>query len=503
MTNLQLPAFMLAWKTSSEVVCMEEVLTSDPRRTVKGFQANKKFDRPAPKFSFDDPYKEEEEDCLSKVTCYWKAHDQERTQSESRYRELLDAEKAAALWKWTEEAARELKKAQELEKAKEKEKEKEKGKEKEKQAGLFGSAKGKVKEVPKMPKKPTPKKSHHEILSESEEGEGEDEDEDESPQSCIYCVKKKILCIPQRGKKTAWAAMEGSKKISESIWELANLEKQWEAGCLEVVWHDLRIFLIEVEQKAAVDSVAADARVLQLLELKSKGMSVPEDLEKWIWAKHGLVQQTLKENTEDLIEQMDHIWRCMVWTNNGLYGFGKDSPPVQAAVQGTKRKSDNEGDHMEGKIQQLSYFQFQPPYARDQYITLFNQFYKLIARIPIARQDTSHDMDFFAILVHREGSLEEAVMILVPASFFEDHFFPDDPSSSSPSPPPSPSSTVVPNSSLPIPPPTSVTIAEPPSTHDYPPTRHIAQQLGEARQSPSWTWKELMEELWMYIFVIG
>ncbi|KIJ29749.1 hypothetical protein M422DRAFT_268785 [Sphaerobolus stellatus SS14] len=164
------------------------------------------------------------------------------------------------------------------------------------------------------------------------------------------------------------------------------------------------------------------------------------------------------------------------------------------------------------EIRQLSYFQFQPPYARDQYVTLFNQFYMLIARIPIARQDTSHDMDFFAILVHREGSLEETVMIPVPASFFEDHFLPDDPSSSSPSPslspslspssPPSPSSTIIPNSSLPLPPPpsASITTAESPSIHRYPPPMpHINQQLGKARQSPSWTWKELMEELWMYI----
>ncbi|KIJ45451.1 hypothetical protein M422DRAFT_250762 [Sphaerobolus stellatus SS14] len=107
----------------------------------------------------------------------------------------------------------------------------------------------------------------------------------------------------------------------------------------------------------------------------------------------------------------------------------------------------------------------QPPYARDQYITLFNQFYMLITRIPIARQDTSHDMNFFAILVHREGLLEETVMIPVPASFFEDRFLPDDPSSPSPSSPPSSSSTVIPNSSLP--PPTLVTIAEPPFTHDW------------------------------------
>ncbi|KIJ45784.1 hypothetical protein M422DRAFT_250578 [Sphaerobolus stellatus SS14] len=366
MTDLELPAYMLAWKTSEEVVCMEEIPASDLRRTVLGFQADNKFNRLAPKFTFDDPF-EEEEDRLPKVTRYWKVRDQERTQRESRYRELLDAEKAAALRKRSEEATQKQKEAQEeeaarvlektweaekakekeKEKAKGKEKEKEKGKEKEKEAGPSGTVKGKAREVPKTPKKLTPKKSQHEVLLESGEEEVEEEDEDDLPQSCIYCVKKKILCVPQNGKKvcvacgrrkmkceyfdkTTWAVMEGNKKISESVRELVNLEEQQEASCLEVVWHDLRMFLIEVEQKAAADSIVADARVLQLLELKSKG--------------------TLKENTEDLTEQMDHIWKCTAWTNNGLYEFGKDTPPpVWVAVQGTKRKGDNEGSKKKKK----------------------------------------------------------------------------------------------------------------------------------------------------------
>ncbi|KIJ42907.1 hypothetical protein M422DRAFT_254023 [Sphaerobolus stellatus SS14] len=87
MTDLQLPAYMLAWKTSAEV-------------------DRQKFAWPALTFSFDDP-NEEEKDGLSKVARYWKACDQERTQCESRYCELLDAEEAAALRKCSEEAARE------------------------------------------------------------------------------------------------------------------------------------------------------------------------------------------------------------------------------------------------------------------------------------------------------------------------------------------------------------------------------------------------------------
>ncbi|KIJ32597.1 hypothetical protein M422DRAFT_265623 [Sphaerobolus stellatus SS14] len=67
MTNLQLPAHMLAWKTSVEVDHMEDVPASNLRRTVLGFEADKKIDQLAPKFSFDDPF-EEEEDHLSKVS---------------------------------------------------------------------------------------------------------------------------------------------------------------------------------------------------------------------------------------------------------------------------------------------------------------------------------------------------------------------------------------------------------------------------------------------------
>ncbi|KIJ42827.1 hypothetical protein M422DRAFT_253920 [Sphaerobolus stellatus SS14] len=54
MTDLELPAYMLAWKTLGKVDRMEEVPVGDPRRTVLGFQADKKFGRLAPTFSFND-----------------------------------------------------------------------------------------------------------------------------------------------------------------------------------------------------------------------------------------------------------------------------------------------------------------------------------------------------------------------------------------------------------------------------------------------------------------
>ncbi|KIJ36457.1 hypothetical protein M422DRAFT_261212 [Sphaerobolus stellatus SS14] len=266
MTDAPFPAHMLAWKASSDIIHMEEIPVSDPTRTVQGFAPDKKFNVPAPKLTFDNPY-EDDEDRLNKVNKYWKARNKERLQRETHYKELLDAEVTAAERRKAEEAMQAQSKAREDE-AREKEKEKEL--EKEKEAGLSGNAKGKARELPKTPKKATPKKSQHEVRSESEE----DEDEDK-PQSCIYCVKKKI--------------------------------QRQEAGRLEGVWYDLQRFMMEVEQWVAVDSAAANAKLLQLLELKSKGVEIPADLEKRIHMERGLVQDTLKEHTDDLTEQMDAI----------------------------------------------------------------------------------------------------------------------------------------------------------------------------------------------------
>ncbi|KIJ42160.1 hypothetical protein M422DRAFT_254855 [Sphaerobolus stellatus SS14] len=353
MTDLQLPARMLAWKASTDVVRMDEIPIGDPRRTVRGFVPDDKFDAPAPKLVFDDPYEEEEEeDHLNKVTKYWKVRDQERLMRESRYRELRGAEEAAKSQKRSEDAAKKLKEAQQKAAARDLEKEMEK------EAGPSGNVKGKARETPATPKKTMPKKSQVESRSESEDEEAEEE----KPQ-CVYCVKKNITCVPQVGKKvciacgrrkmkceyfdkTAWAVMGGSQKVADAVRKLVEMEKRQEAGRLEVVWHDLRMFLIQVEQKAAADSVAADARVLQMLELKSKGVEIPADIEKRIRAECSLVQRTLEDNTEDLTERMDSIKKCTAWTNNDLYRFKDPTPPPApppAAVQGTKRKNDEEG----------------------------------------------------------------------------------------------------------------------------------------------------------------
>ncbi|KIJ24079.1 hypothetical protein M422DRAFT_275237 [Sphaerobolus stellatus SS14] len=250
MTDLLLPTHILGWKTSDEVDCMEDI----------------------------------------PVRHYWQACDQERTQHESRYQELLDAEWVAASCKRAEDATQAVREAQEKAKGKEKEKEKEKGKEKEKEkgkekeAGPSRSTKGKGKEVPKTPKKPTPKKSSCEVPSESEE-------------EMMMQTNPSPAYISSRRRRSH--------------------------ACPRTARRCLR----QLEQKAAADSAAADTRVLQLLELKSKGVEIPVDLEKRVQVEHGLVQSTLKEHTEDITKWMDEIQAHMAWTKNGLPRISNDDSP--------------------------------------------------------------------------------------------------------------------------------------------------------------------------------
>ncbi|KIJ32890.1 hypothetical protein M422DRAFT_265225 [Sphaerobolus stellatus SS14] len=363
MTNLELPAYMLAWKSLKEVVRMEELPADDPRRTVLGFQADDKFGRPAPKFAFDDPF-EEEEDRLSKVTRYWKARDQERIQRESRYRDLLDAETAAESRKRTEEAAwkqreieEEEKKAKEKEREQEKRKEQEKGKgkEKEKEAGPSGIAKGKAREVPKTPKKVTPKKSKRDVRSESEDEE-EFEESEERP-ACVYCVQKKIKCVPLDSRKvcaachkrkvkceffdkTAWAVMDGSEKIAE-------------APLLEKSWYDLDICTLNLEQTVDRDLMEADGKVLSLLDMKSRGMDIPADVEKRIMANRGSIVASYTIHMEHIFTRMNLIRKRTAWTKNDLpestIGEPEAGPSSRAEDSGNKRKAEESGGRAEVK----------------------------------------------------------------------------------------------------------------------------------------------------------
>ncbi|KIJ29680.1 hypothetical protein M422DRAFT_268910, partial [Sphaerobolus stellatus SS14] len=199
--SASLPSHILAWKKSSEVVRMEQIPARDPRRTVQGFEADPLFHGPAPRIDYNDPY-EQGEDCLKKVTTYWTARD------------------ASILRHEAEQAAKE---------------------------GMAGPS-GKGKEAPKTPRR-MPRKAANVPPSDSEE---EKEDSDEAPPSCVECLRKRITCVPQPGKKrscmacykrkircdfldkTAWAVLEGSKKMAESVRELAGMEKRREYFRLEL-----------------------------------------------------------------------------------------------------------------------------------------------------------------------------------------------------------------------------------------------------------------------------
>ncbi|KIJ46915.1 hypothetical protein M422DRAFT_249657 [Sphaerobolus stellatus SS14] len=262
MTDTPIPAHILAWKASTNVIQMGEIPSADPRRTVRGFVPDKKIDVPAPTLAFNDPY-EDDEDRLNKVKKYWRVCDKERMLREACYKELLDAKVQAAEWRKADENVRPLEKAKEEAAAWEKEKEKEKEKEqaletaarnkektvepeKDNEAGPSSNAKGKAREVPRTPRKVTPKKSQTEVRS------GSEGEEDEEKLQCVYCVKKKITCVPQAGKKvcvaysrrkmkceffdkSSWAVLDGTRQVVEAVRELAGLERCRDASQLEVI----------------------------------------------------------------------------------------------------------------------------------------------------------------------------------------------------------------------------------------------------------------------------
>ncbi|KIJ39575.1 hypothetical protein M422DRAFT_257627 [Sphaerobolus stellatus SS14] len=146
--------------------------------------------------------------------------------------------------------------------------------------------------------------------------------------------------------KTAWAVMDGSKQVVDAMRELVAMGRCRKTGRLEVIWHDHQRFVMEVESRATADLSAADTRLPQLLELNSKGVEIPADLEERIRAECEVIQCTLNEQLEDLTMRMDSIQKRTAWTKNGLPKLTPEVLPV--AAQGTKRKGDNEGDRAEG-----------------------------------------------------------------------------------------------------------------------------------------------------------
>ncbi|KIJ31940.1 hypothetical protein M422DRAFT_266308 [Sphaerobolus stellatus SS14] len=193
-----LPSHIMVWKKSSEVNHMEEIQADDARRTVKGFKADNKFNRLAPKFSFDGPNKEEE-DRLSKV---------------------------------------------------------------------------------------------------------------------------------------CQTVIDDHQKIADSVQELVGLEQHWTASLLEKSWYDLDMCTLNLEQSVDKDLREADGRVMTLLDMKSRGVEILVEVERWIMARCGsIVQRT-------------------AWTKNGLPDSGLSEtvtgPSNHVEDSENKRKAEESDSCAEG-----------------------------------------------------------------------------------------------------------------------------------------------------------
>ncbi|KIJ42190.1 hypothetical protein M422DRAFT_254566 [Sphaerobolus stellatus SS14] len=311
---------------------MEQIPARDPRHTVQGFDADPLFRGPVPHFDYNDPY-EQDEDYLKKVTRYWAAHDLERDQRTSRYNELLAAEVEASIrCREADQAAKE---------------------------SIAGPS-GKVKEVPKTPKR-TPRKAANVPPSDSEE---EKEDSDEASPSCVECLRKKIACIHQPGKKQscmgcykskihcefldkmAWAVLEGSKKMAESVRELAGMEKRREYFRLELKWYELQHFSFDLQRTGELDAAVADFRLLQMLNLKSQGLDIPEDLEEQFLTERLNIEIRVREHVDTVEKSMDEI-QCEAGFSL-LSGEPADSP----TPSGKRKADDEEEDETEEQIEE-------------------------------------------------------------------------------------------------------------------------------------------------------
>ncbi|KIJ51250.1 hypothetical protein M422DRAFT_244432 [Sphaerobolus stellatus SS14] len=301
-----LPSHILVWKKSSEVVHMEQIPAGDPRRMVQGFEADPLFRGPVLCIDYNDPY-EQDEDRLKKVTRYWAARDLERDQRASRYDELLAAEiKVSILRREAKQAAKE---------------------------GIAGLS-GKGKEVPRTPRK-SPRKAANVPPSDSEE---EKENGDEAPPSCMECLRKKITCIRcDFLDKTAWVVLEGSRRMAESVWELAGMEKRREYFRLELKWYELQCYSFDLQWTEELDVAAADFRLLQMLHLKGQGLDIPEDLEERFRTERLNIEIRLWEHVDTMEKSMDEVRREA--------GFRLPSrEPADSPTPSGKRKADDEED---------------------------------------------------------------------------------------------------------------------------------------------------------------
>ncbi|KIJ29456.1 hypothetical protein M422DRAFT_269112 [Sphaerobolus stellatus SS14] len=304
---------ILAWTKLSDVIQMKEIPAGDPCHTVQGFATDPLFPHPAPRFDYENPYKQDE-DRLKKVTRYW---------------DLLDLEVEAAIQRRaTGQAA------------------------KGNIAGPSGNMKNEGKEVPRMPRR-TPRKATNVIPSDSKE---EKEDSNEAPPSCMECLQKKIPCVPQPRKKrscmacykckiccefldkTVWVVLEGNKRITEAVWELAGMEKWREYFQLELKWYELQRFSFDLQRTGELDAAGADFRLLQMLNLKGQGMDILADLEERFHTERLEVQMKVQEHVEAVMQSMEEIQG-----NTGLDLPG-GVPPNLLTSSGKRKAVDEEDD---------------------------------------------------------------------------------------------------------------------------------------------------------------
>ncbi|KIJ39736.1 hypothetical protein M422DRAFT_257329 [Sphaerobolus stellatus SS14] len=192
--------------------------------------------------------------------------------------------------------------------------------------------KGKGKEGPKTPKKVVARKKAPESAREVSSGsEGDKEEELEEPPACIYCMKKKIKCVPLAGwkvcmtcqkrkmkceffKKTTWAIMDGSQKIAEFVWELVALERHQMASLLEKSWYELDICALNLEQAVDKDLMEVDGRVMTLLDMKFRGLEILVELEKRIIANRSRsIVGSYTAHMEHVFEWMNAIQKRTAW----------------------------------------------------------------------------------------------------------------------------------------------------------------------------------------------
>ncbi|KIJ23339.1 hypothetical protein M422DRAFT_276105 [Sphaerobolus stellatus SS14] len=220
--------------------------------------------------------------------------------------------------------------------------------------------KGKGKEVPRMPRK-SPRKAANIPPSDSEE---EKEEVDEAPPLCVECLRKKIACVPQPSKKwscmgcykskircefldkTAWAVLEGSKKMAESIRELAGMEKRSEYFRLELKWYELQRFSFNLQRTGELDAAAADFRLLQMLNLKGQGLDILEDLEERFRTECLNIEIRVRECVDTMEKSMDEIW-C-----EAGFRLPSGEPADSPTPSGKRKVNDEEEDETEEQIEE-------------------------------------------------------------------------------------------------------------------------------------------------------